>query len=145
MLFSLLLSRKLFIVISKVKSTRFKYFHNKTMKARILLKHPMTELNVGGWNEIEWRIKWSEYALGENKTDPGIMTSLGWVRLLVNDVTVVDEKLPVGNNAQGRVPYFKLGQIDFFVNDFVRHVLHSNGYSIICAVKFRNLRRKLAC
>merc|ERR1712200_45792 len=78
-------------------------------QARILLKHPMTELNVGGWNEIEWRIKWSEYALGENKTDPGIMTSLGWVRLLVNDVTVVDEKLPVGNNAQGRVPYFKLG------------------------------------
>ena len=80
------------------------------LKARILLKYPLSKLNKD-WNKIEWRIKWSEYGLDENKnmTDPGVILSLGWIRFYINDEKLVDANLQVGNNAQGRIPYFKFG------------------------------------
>ena len=84
------------------------------LKARILLKYPLSKLNKD-WNKIEWRIKWSEYGLDENRNmaDPGVILSLGWIRFYINDEEVVNEKIPMGNNAQGRIPYFKIGLIDF--------------------------------
>ena len=79
-----------------------------------MLKHPTSKLNKN-WNKIEWRIKWSEYGLDgeETTTDPGVMASLGWIRFFINDEMLIDEKLPMGNNAQGRIPYFKFGLIAF--------------------------------
>lgn len=76
----------------------------------MLKRIPLSKLNKS-WNKIEWMIKWSEYGIDGNikDTDPGVIKSLGWVRLLINGKMYVDERLPVGNNAQGRVPYFKLG------------------------------------
>ena len=76
----------------------------------MLKRIPLSKLNKS-WNKIEWIIKWSEYGIDGNikDTDPGVIKSLGWVRLLINGKMYVDERLPVGNNAQGRVPYFKLG------------------------------------
>ena len=76
----------------------------------MLKRIPLSKLNKS-WNKIEWMIKWSEYGIDGNikDADPGVIKSLGWVRLLINGKMYVDERLPVGNNAQGRVPYFKLG------------------------------------
>ena len=76
----------------------------------MLLRHPLKNLNRK-WNKFEWQVKWSEFGLDGNRndTDPGVMTSHGWVKLVINDVTMIDEVLPLGNNAQKRVPYFKFG------------------------------------
>ena len=75
-----------------------------------MLRYKLDELN-DDWNKIEWRIKWSEYGIDGNRndTDPGVITSHGWVHLRINGATVINETLPLGNNAQGRIPYFKFG------------------------------------
>nr|CAB3262777.1 uncharacterized protein LOC100183141 [Phallusia mammillata] len=79
---------------------------------KLLARIPFKDMKFDSWVRFDWKIKWSEFgAIKREKIgeDPGIILSNAWIRLFINNVSVVDWTGPCGRNDDRRVPYFKIG------------------------------------